>query len=53
MGKVKAGIQLVAVSMVGGGIVFEWLTGAHIGYVLITVGALVFAISTKIRREGS
>lgn len=50
MGKIKAGIQLLAVAMVGGGIIFEAYTGAHLGYVLITSGALVFAISTKIRK---
>lgn len=50
MGKIKAGIQLLAVAMVGGGIVFEVVTGAHAGYVLITSGALIFAISTKIQK---
>lgn len=52
MDKVKAGTQLVAIAMVAGGIVYEVMTGAHLGYVLITVGALVFAISTKIRKGG-
>lgn len=52
MGRVKMGIQLVAIAVVAGGIVFEVMTGADLGYVLITVGALVFAISTKIRKEG-
>jgi len=50
MGKLKAGIQLVAIAMVGGGIVFECITGAPLGYVVITVGALIFAISTKLKK---
>ena len=49
MGKIKAAIQLVAIIMVAAGIVVELMTGGHTGYVLITSGALVFAISTKIK----
>ena len=51
MGKIKAAIQLVAIIMVAAGIAVELATGGHLGYVLITSGALVFAISTKIRKE--
>ena len=50
MGKIKAAIQLLAIVMVAAGITFEVMTGAHLGYVLITVGALIFAISTKIKK---
>ena len=50
MGKVKAAIQLVAIILVAAGITFELMTGAHLGYVLITVGALAFAISTKLKK---
>ena len=50
MGKVKAAIQLVAIVMVAAGITFEAMTGAHLGYVLISGGALAFAISTKIKK---
>ena len=50
MNAVKPTIQLVAIAMVGCGITFEAMTGAHLGYLLITVGALVFAISTKIKK---
>lgn len=50
MEKVKTAIQLTAIATVAAGIIFEYLTGAHLGYVLITLGALVFAISTKIRK---
>lgn len=50
MGKIKAAIQLLSIAMVGGGIVFELHTGAHLGFVFITAGALIFAISTKIKK---
>lgn len=50
MHNIKALIQVASIVTVAGGIVFEILTGAPMGYVLITVGALVFAISTKLRR---
>ncbi|MBA7539554.1 hypothetical protein ES705_31834 [subsurface metagenome] len=46
----KAAIQLISIAMVAAGITFEVLTGAHLGYVLITGGALAFAISTKIKK---
>jgi len=49
MRTVKTAIQLVSIAMVAGGITYEIMTGAHVGYVLITAGALVFAISTKVR----
>ena len=49
MSTVKAAIQLLAIAMVAAGITVELMTGGHIGYVLITSGALVFAISTKIK----
>lgn len=45
----KIAVQLLAISMVASGITFEVITGAHLGYVLITVGALAFAISTKMK----
>ena len=50
MGKVKTAIQLTAIIVVAAGITFELMTGAHLGYVLITAGALAFAISTKIKK---
>ena len=49
MTKVKTAIQILAIVMVAAGISFELITGAHVGYILITGGALVFAISTKIK----
>ena len=49
MSTVKATIQLLAIAIVAAGIVVEISTGGHLGYVLITSGALVFAISTKIK----
>ena len=51
MGKIKAAIQLLAIVMVAAGITYEITAGAHLGYVLITAGALAFAVSTKIRKE--
>lgn len=47
----KTAVQLVSIATVASGITYEVLTGAHLGYVLITLGALVFAISTKMRRR--
>jgi len=51
MKNLKTGLQLLAIAAVAIGITFEFMTGAHLGYVLITGGALVFAISTKIGRR--
>jgi len=51
MGNLKVAVQIVAIVMVASGITYEIMAGAHLGYVLITGGALVFAISTKIRRR--
>lgn len=48
----KALLQISAIVAVSAGITFEIMTGAPFGYVLITAGALVFAISTKIRERG-
>ena len=50
MEKIKPAIQLIAIVMVVAGIAYEVTTGAHLGYILITAGALVFAISTKIKK---
>lgn len=49
MSNAKTVVQLGAIIIVAAGIIFELRTGAHLGYVLITGGALAFAISTKIR----
>ena len=51
MSKLKTAIQLLSIVMVASGITYEVMTRAPLGYVLITAGALVFAISTKIRKE--
>lgn len=32
-----------------GGIIVELITGGHIGHILITVGAVMFAVFTKVR----
>ncbi|MBA7521499.1 hypothetical protein ES705_13606 [subsurface metagenome] len=49
MEKLKPAIQLLSIAMVAAGITYEIMTGAHLGYILITAGALAFAISTKIK----
>lgn len=49
MTTLKAAIQLTSIAMVAAGITFEVVTGAHLGYILITGGALAFAISTKVK----
>jgi len=41
--------QWVAAIMVGIGIGVEFALGANIGFVLVTLGALLFAIATKLR----
>ena len=46
---VKAAIQLVAIAMMGAGITYEIAAGAHLGYILITAGAVVAFISTKVK----
>lgn len=50
MGKIKVAVQILAIVMVASGITYEIMAGAHLGYVLITGGALVFAISTKLQK---
>jgi len=46
---VKLAVQVFAIIAVTIGITYEVMAGAHIGYVLITAGALAFAVSTKIK----
>lgn len=48
--EMKALIQILAIACVTVGVVYEIYSGAHLGYVLITFGALTFAISTKMER---
>ena len=50
MEKLKPALQLLSIAMVAVGITYESMTGAHLGYILITAGALAFAISTKIKK---
>lgn len=50
MANLKTGLQLLSIVVVSIGIAYEVVTGAHLGYVLVTGGALVFAISTKVKR---
>ena len=51
MAKIKTAIQILAIILVAAGIVVEIATGGHLGYVFITTGALIFAISTKIKER--
>ena len=46
---IKMAVQLVAIVIVSAGMAFEIMAGAHVGFILITGGALAFAISTKIK----
>jgi len=41
-------IQLICIGMVGSGIIIEFIYQADWGFVAITSGSLVFAITTKI-----
>ncbi len=41
--------QYSALIMVAFGILYEIVTGAHIGYITVTTGALLVAVFTKIR----
>jgi len=45
----KVGLQMLAIIVVASGLIYEVLTGAHLGYILVTLGALLFAISTKMK----
>ena len=51
MHTLRAALQLTSIIAVSAGITFEIMAGAHFGYVLITAGALAFAISTKLRER--
>jgi hypothetical protein len=41
-------LQIICILLVSTGIMFEYMYEAHLGFVLITVGSLVFAIVTKL-----
>lgn len=43
-------LQVVCILITGAGIYIELSLGADIGYLLITGGALIFAISTKLTK---
>ena len=44
---IVAGLQVWCITLCSIGIVIELITGANMGFILITVGSLIFAISTK------
>ena len=41
-------LQIACIIAVTAGIVIEWLYGANLGFLLITGGSLIFAVSTKL-----
>ncbi len=41
--------QYSALIMVGFGLLFEIQTGAHLGYTLVTTGAIMLCVWTKLR----
>ena len=41
-------LQVACIIAVTAGIVIEWLYGANLGFLLITIGAFFFAITTKL-----
>jgi len=36
-------VEVVGISVTSGGIIFEYLSGEHIGFVVITVGSVLIA----------
>ena len=47
----KTLLQTLCIILVSIGIAYEIYSGAPLGYVLISVGSLAFAISTKIEKK--
>lgn len=45
-------IQLIGIIFLGIGIGIEIVQRAELGYILITVGAAIFAVGTKIKHGG-
>ena len=43
-------LQLICIATVGTGIYIEFTLGADIGYLLITGGSLIFALSVKLTK---
>jgi hypothetical protein len=41
-------LQIICIFAITGGIVIEIIYGAHLGFVLITLGGLLFGISEKL-----
>jgi NADH:ubiquinone oxidoreductase subunit K len=50
-------IEVIGIIVVSGGIVFEYLSGETIGFIVITVGSVIVAIGSlfyaKVYRRGS
>ena len=47
----KTLLQTLCIVLVSIGIAYEIYAGAPLGYVLISLGSLAFAVSTKIEKE--
>jgi len=47
--KIAALIQLTGVVLLGAGLAIEITLRAHIGYILLTGGSIVFAVGTKLK----
>lgn len=45
--------QWLGLTIVLGGIVYEIHSGAHIGWIVLTVGAWVYTLGTKISHRGN
>jgi len=43
-------LQIICIFITGAGIYVEYTLGADIGYLLITGGALIFALTTKLTK---
>lgn len=43
-------LQVICVLLVLSGLAYEFHAGADAGYVLITLGSVLFALSTKVRK---
>ena len=44
-------IQLLGLILLGAGLAVEIVLKAHLGYILLTGGSIVFAVGTKLRHE--
>lgn len=43
-------LQLMCLALCGYGLYFEYTHGAPLGYLLITLGSVIFAVTTKLNK---